>query len=118
MVETEARTGKTKWWTFAGLKVNYSLAQVLQTSDGVVPSFDNFSVEIPHAGGVDETERRLQEAASKLDAAQFVDPDSHIKVKFWECLPMPLRRRYLASRLTDSFSAAKCLAALRVYREA
>jgi ATP-dependent Lhr-like helicase len=118
VVETEARTGKTKWWTFAGLKVNYSLAQVLQTSDGVVPSFDNFSVEIPHTGGVDETERRLQEAASKLDAAQFVDPDSHIKVKFWECLPMPLRRRYLASRLTDSFSAAKCLAALRVYREA
>lgn len=118
VVETEARTGKTKWWTFAGLKVNYSLAQVLQTSDGVVPSFDNFSVEIPHAGGVDETERRLQEAASKLDGAQFVDPDSHIKVKFWECLPMPLRRRYLASRLTDSSLAGKCLAGLRVYREA
>ena len=93
VVETDARSTRTKWWTFAGLKANYSLAQMLQTSDGVLPRFDNFFVEIPQASGVGPVESLLNEAGSKSTSAQpiEIEIDSPIKVKFWDCLPNHLR---------------------------
>jgi ATP-dependent Lhr-like helicase len=44
VVETDARNGGTRWWTFGGLKANASLAAVLRMRDGVVPRFDNYFV--------------------------------------------------------------------------
>ncbi len=33
IVETDHQTGRTRWWTFGGLRVNYSLALMLRTTD-------------------------------------------------------------------------------------
>jgi hypothetical protein len=46
VVETDARSERTRWWTFGGLKANASRAAVLRTIDGVVPHFDKYFVEI------------------------------------------------------------------------
>jgi ATP-dependent Lhr-like helicase len=37
VVETDARSNRTRWWTFGGLKANASLAAMLRRKDGVVP---------------------------------------------------------------------------------
>ncbi len=117
VVESDARNNRTKWWTFAGLKANYSLAQMLQTSDGVVPRFDNFFVEIPQARGVGPVESLLNDAGSRSHSALPIEADSPIKVKFWDCLPNHLRSQFAASRLTDADAAAKVLAGPRLHRD-
>jgi ATP-dependent Lhr-like helicase len=114
VVEADSRTGKVKWWTFGGLKANYSLARMLETGDGVVPRFDNFAVEIPHAGGVEEVEGMLRQAGLQMLGR---DVDAPVKVKFWDCVPESLRHRYLASRLMDAEGAAKVLEVPRVHRD-
>ena len=42
VVETDTKSSRTRWWTFGGLKANYSLALMLRSEDGAVPGFDNF----------------------------------------------------------------------------
>ncbi len=117
VVATDARSMKTKWWTFAGLKANHALAQLLQSADGVVPRFDNVFVEILHARGVGPIESLLHAAQLQSTSRQSIAVDSPFKVKFWDCLPTPLRRRFSVSRLTDADAAARALAEPRVHRD-
>lgn len=116
VVETDTRTGRVRWWTFAGLKANYSLARMIESSDGVVPRFDNFVVEIPHAVGVEQVEELLRHAELKLGKGPGGGPDVAIKVKFWDCVAVELRQQYLASRFTDAVAAARVIAETRVHR--
>jgi len=115
VVETNNHSGKNRWWTFGGLRANYSLALMLRTGDGVVPRFDNFFVEIPNASSLSEVEDRL----SKLDRIANSSPLHHTdppgRVKFWDCLPVALRQRFSTARFTDYPSAFELLAEPRVY---
>jgi ATP-dependent Lhr-like helicase len=116
VVEMDNEKDRTKWWTFAGLKANYWLALMLRTGDGVVPSFDNFFVEIPHAHGLNDVESRLQAMiAPALEPLALTDPPS--RVKFWDCLPDSLRQKFSASRFSDSACALQVLAAPRIFTD-
>ena len=113
VVEADAAGERTKWWTFAGLKANYSLALMLRTQDGIVPRFYNFFVELP-SFGLQVIEELLRNVGAATTATQIVHTDPPGRVKFWDCLPMALRQRFSASRFTDFSAALQVLAKKRV----
>jgi ATP-dependent Lhr-like helicase len=116
VVETNERNGQMKWWTFGGLRANYSLALMMRTKDGVVPRFDNFFVEIPNVWGLVETERLLQSYAERDSGSQRgVHTDPPGRVKFWDCLPLALRRAFTEARLTDWDGAEEILNKPRIH---
>jgi len=116
VVETDAQTGRTRWWTFGGLKANYSLALMLRTEDGIIPRFDNFFVEIPGAAGPRRVEELVQKASSTVHSSPSVHTDPPGRIKFWDCLPMHLRQQYSKSRFTDSSAALALIAEPRVHQ--
>jgi ATP-dependent helicase Lhr and Lhr-like helicase len=110
VVETDARSDRRRWWTFAGLKANASLAAMLRKNDGVVPRFDNYFVEILGASGLVETQQLLEAVRVNGKWGESTDTDPPGKIKFWECLPDGLRAQFIRSRFTDVESAKKLLA--------
>jgi ATP-dependent Lhr-like helicase len=114
-VESDSRTGRTSWWTFAGLKANYTLALMLRTQDGIVPRFDNYFVEIPNAGNSSAAEKSLQRVLTSPSPASLVHTDPPARIKFWDCLPMNLRRQFSDSRFIDTAKALSTLTESRVY---
>ena len=115
VVETDTHSGRTRWWTFGGLKANYSLALLLRTEDGTVPRFDNFFVEIPNASGLREVEEIVKKLGQRADSSPLVHTDPHGRVKFWDCLPVGLRQRFSTSRFTDTSGAFELLTEPRVH---
>ena len=115
VVETNTQRDRNRWWTFAGLRANYSLALMLRTGDGIVPRFDNFWVEIPHAGGMAEIEDRLRKLGSHDANAPVVHSAPPGRVKFWDCLPIPLRQQFSTSRFSDSAGALEALSGPRAH---
>jgi ATP-dependent Lhr-like helicase len=115
VLEADERNGRVKWWTFGGLKANASLAGILPGSDGVIPRFDNYYVEIPNAGGLQGAERRLRD----LPSANAISPSAlggpSTRVKFWECLPEDLQDRFTAARFSDPEGALKILSQKRLF---
>ena len=115
VIETDARGGRRKWWTFGGLKANASLAAMLRKNGGVVTRFDNYFVEILGASGPIETERLLEEICMNDvsgESAGVVPPG---KIKFWECLPDDLRAQFIRSRFADVESAKMLCSEPRLY---
>jgi hypothetical protein len=115
IVETDPQSGRTRWWTFGGLKANYSLALMLRTEDGTVPRFDSFFVEVPGASGLRGVEELLQNVSRRVDSSPLVHTDPPGRVKFWDCLPVRLRQQYSTSRFTDSSAAFELIAEPRVH---
>jgi ATP-dependent Lhr-like helicase len=115
VVETDAHSGRIRWWTFGGLRANYSLALMLRTRDGVVPRFDNFSVEVPNARGLREVEETLKKLGRIPDTSSLVHTDPPGRVKFWDCLPVGLRQNFSTSRFTDSAGAVELLEVPRIH---
>ncbi|MBZ5659875.1 MAG: DEAD/DEAH box helicase [Acidobacteriia bacterium] len=115
VVETDAGSNRTRWWTFGGLKANASLAAVLRTRDGTVPHFDNYFVEILGATGPVETEELFDAARVRDRWGECIGTDPPGKIKFWECLPDGLRAQFIRSRFADIGSAKKLLSESKVY---
>ena len=115
VVETDARSNHTRWWTFGGLKANASLAGVLQRRDGIVPRFDNYFVEILGTTGLAETEELFNAVRAKNEWGDLTSADPPGKTKFWECLPDALRSRFIRSRFADVGSAKQLLSGPKVY---
>jgi ATP-dependent Lhr-like helicase len=90
VVETDARGGQ-KWWTFGGLKANASLASMLMR-DGVLQAAQELNAPVSSATG---------------------DPPS--RIKFWECIPDELRKKFVTSRFFDPEIAKRLLSKSRVY---
>jgi ATP-dependent Lhr-like helicase len=113
VVETDDR-GAQKWWTFGGLKANASLASMLMR-DGVLPRFDNYFVEILRASGIAETEGLLRAAQEINTPVGSATGDPPSRIKFWECIPDELRKKFVSSRFFDTEGAEKLLSESRVY---
>jgi ATP-dependent Lhr-like helicase len=105
VVQTDTESGQTRWWTFGGLKANYSLALMLRREDGTVPRFDNFFVEIPGARGLRGVDELVHKVGRTMDSSPLVHTDPPGRVKFWDCLPARLRQQYSTSRFTDIAAA-------------
>jgi ATP-dependent helicase Lhr and Lhr-like helicase len=115
VVETDERNDRRRWWTFGGLKANASLAAMLQRHEGVIPRFDNYSVDILGTSGMMETEKLLEgvRGSDAWEEAAVADPPG--KIKFWECLPSGLRAHFIKSRFTDADGGKKVLSQPRTY---
>lgn len=116
VVETDAQSGRTRWWTFGGLKANFSLALMLRGDDGRLPRFDNFFVEIPAASRLRAIEQLVQKVSEAAPSSLLPDGYPPRRVKFWDCLPEHLRQHYLTSRFTDSSTALALIAEPRVHQ--
>ena len=115
VVETDTQCGRTTWWTFGGLKANYSLALMLRAEDGSIPRFDNFFVELPGAIDLCGVEELVQNISRTMDSSPLVHTDPPVRVKFWDCLPVRLRQKYSTSRFTDSAAAFVLIAEPRIH---
>jgi ATP-dependent Lhr-like helicase len=115
VIETDARGGRRKWWTFGGLKANASLAAMLRKNGGIVTRFDNYFVEILGASGPIETERLLEEIRMNDVSGESADVVPPGKIKFWECLPDDLRAQFIRSRFADVASAKMLCSEPRLY---
>jgi ATP-dependent Lhr-like helicase len=113
-VVTSDHGGRSRWWTFGGLKANASLAAMFARENGGVPRFDNYFVELPESSMPDMAVRRLAELkVSQTGAHLLSEPPG--KVKFWECIPKSLQTRFMESRFTDVERAAEILTEPRLY---
>lgn len=113
VVETDTG-GAQKWWTFGGLKANASLASMLMR-DGVLPRFDNYFVEILRASGIAETEGLLQAAHEMNTPVGSATSDPPSRIKFWQCIPVELRKKFVSARFFDTEVAKKLLSEPRIY---
>jgi ATP-dependent helicase Lhr and Lhr-like helicase len=113
VVETNNR-GAQKWWTFGGLRANASLASMLMR-DGVLPRFDNYFVEILRASGMAEAEGLFQAAGEIRNPVGSATVDPPSRIKFWECIPDELRKKFVTSRFFDTDFAKKLLSQSRIY---
>ncbi len=99
----------TRWWTFAGLKVNTLMAAMLQPVGGPLPRFDNYSIEIPQAINPADAEPRIRAINLHRHCDPIVFADLERSIKFWECIPIELRAKFLKERFTDPDRAVKVL---------
>jgi ATP-dependent Lhr-like helicase len=104
------RTGDydLRWWTFAGLRANATLAEHLGrlSAAGVV---DNFSVPIVPSATADTLERARAKLRSTLPLDPPIPDGAAEGLKFGGCLPPELMARRLRSRLADPETVAACL---------
>lgn len=100
-----------RWWTFAGLRANATLATALGrlVADGM--AHDNLWVALDPGVDASALEAwRLHAVDGGLRDAP-VEPAAIEGLKFNECLPTPLAERMLATRLRDPDAVEAVLAA-------
>jgi ATP-dependent Lhr-like helicase len=102
------------WHTYAGAGANTVFAWILEQFTGTPARFDNFSVELPAAGGAPDHQpirlvARIRERARNLSAsdrtsiANKLEPE--LLGKFRACLPPRLVQSTLSTKLLDYQSA-------------
>jgi BREX system ATP-binding protein BrxC/D len=98
-----SENGGTKWWTFAGVRANATLAYELSQETRTRVTYDSFAVTFePHlsADAVEQALLKLRTGdVSKMRPA--VNEQAISGLKFAECLPHDLAARVLESRLRD-----------------
>lgn len=100
---------RTRWWTFAGLLANATLADHLQAEGVAVGGRDDLGMTLGIASG----ERVLKDALASLRrrSPQILRPlaipeGASGKLKFAFCVPGPLLSRELRARLSDPRATA------------
>lgn len=104
------RTGDNdlRWWTFAGLRANATLAEHLGrfSASGIV---DNFSLPLVPTTTADALERARAEMRSRAPLDPPIPDGAVDGLKFGECLPAELAGRTLRGRLADTEAVAACV---------
>jgi ATP-dependent Lhr-like helicase len=112
VLEADGQSDRIKWWTFAGLRANASLASMLRTNGGAIPRFDNYFVEILNADGLQSAEKRIRSlSVDSAGCIQVGNPPG--RVKFWECIPECLKGIFVDARFSDRSSARKAISQTR-----
>ncbi len=104
--------GRARWWTFAGLKANASLADHLKTVGCPVLSRDNLCLTLDATGGMPLLQRHLPspaEAAALRPASLAEEALESLKFAF--CTPSELAFASLSTRLADPDATARIAAA-------
>ena len=109
VLEFDMRLDRTRWWTFAGLRANAWLASTLGSYQSAPPRFDNYWLDLQGSIDVDKFEQDFNYSAL---GCRLREPPA--KIKFWECLPEPLRDEYCEERFADPESASTVLNTPRV----
>ena len=97
-VVTRSDAGLARTWTFAGTKANRAMAH-LASVGGQKVRFDALSVNAPAAALIDELRAPLTLTGAEI--GPFAE-----SVKFFECVPMELLKRTIATRNFEDLSSA------------
>lgn len=104
-------SGRFRWWTFAGLLANMTLAAALGTAGRQGGKVDNLSIELPEERApmdlLEALRKRAAETEGSLQAP--IDPRAIEQLKFSGCLPQPLAYTVLQRRASDAEAVSACL---------
>ncbi len=95
--------GRTRWWTFGGLKANATLADFVAAKGAAVSSRTNLAVVFSGDVSLENLQGWASEAAAlaRTLAPTSLAAESAGNVKFAECVPGELLMDMLRHRLTD-----------------
>lgn len=104
------RSGASRWWTFAGLRANAALGELIGTLRLPTYREDNLSIRLRDGVGVEELKRRLDAVRAETTAGAFPATDDAVdSLKFSACLPRKLAVRTLRERSSDRDAVRTCL---------
>ncbi|SCE79204.1 ATP-dependent helicase Lhr and Lhr-like helicase [Micromonospora echinospora] len=103
------RGGDLRWWTFAGLRANATLAATLSEVVDPVERYDDFAVRLRENVTPAEWSATVADAADRLCLPR-VDEKALASLKFNAALPARLAEATLAARLADLRAASVVLA--------
>lgn len=107
----EDGAGATRWWTFAGLRANTALGELLGPLRRQASREGNLSIRLRDRTGVEEVRRRLARVdAAAWEPAVHVADDAVDALKFSACLPRAIAVRTLRARSADGAAARTCAA--------
>ena len=103
-------TGAGRWWTFAGLRANMTLGELIGTLRFPTTRADNLSIRLRDGVTVEELKQRLDDVPTDAEDGVFpVTDDAVDSLKFSACLPRGLAVRTLRERGSDRDAVRTCL---------
>jgi ATP-dependent Lhr-like helicase len=102
--------GAARWWTFAGLRANAALTELLGSLAKPGARAQNLCVQLCDGAQLTDVEERLRSIdAAQAEACVPLSDDALEGLKFAECLPEATARSVLEARLADPASVRACL---------
>jgi ATP-dependent Lhr-like helicase len=106
---TDAR-GRTRWWTFAGWRANFWLAQAAADLRREVAAVDDLTVALDPGATLEQLRHVISEATeASIDLAPWVTAEAVDGLKFSECLPPSLATQVITRRLADPEATTRVL---------
>ncbi len=102
--------GASRWWTFAGLRANTALGELIGPLRQPASREDNLSIRVVDDADVEALGNALRRAAAEGPREVFPVADDAVEsLKFSACLPRALARRTLRERGADRGAVEACL---------
>ena len=102
--------GASRWWTFAGIRANAMLGELIGTLRSPTARHANLSIRLRDGVAFEELKRRLDDAPADVTKCTFpVTDDAVNALKFSACLPRRLAVRTLQERGADRDAVRACL---------
>ena len=102
--------GTSRWWTFAGIRANAMLGELLGTLGAPTARDANLSIRLRDGVAFEELQGRLDAASADVTKCAFpVSDDAVDALKFSACLPRRLAVRTLQERGADRDAVRACL---------
>lgn len=102
--------GASRWWTFAGIRANAMLGELIGTLPSPTARDANLSIRLRDGVAFEELKRRLDDAPADVTTCAFpVTDDAVDALKFSACLPRRLAVRTLQERGADRDAVRACL---------
>lgn len=98
-----------EWWTYAGAKANWVLADLCRATGHEVGSFDNFCLRLKGPLRLPNRLPALDPIDGFPEAGHAALKDASESLKFGTCLPVNLRCEVLAARLRDPARALEVM---------
>ena len=102
--------GASRWWTFAGLRANTMLGELIGTHRLPTAREENLSIRLKDGTGAEDLNGRLDQVDAEANDAVFPITDEAVaSLKFSACLPRELAERTLRARNSDRPAVRTCL---------
>jgi len=102
--------GVSRWWTFAGLRANTTLGELIGSLRPEASREENLSIRLLEGTGADDLKKQLDQVGVEAKESIFpVTDDALESLKFSACLPRELANRTLQERGCDPEAVGACL---------
>lgn len=103
-------TGASRWWTFAGLRANSTLGEMIGGLRREASREENLSIRLADGAAIDDLKKQLDQVSLEDRERAFpLTEEALDSLKFSLCLPRELARRTLRERGSDPQAVAECL---------